>query len=119
MVNWETQLHCSRDFGYDRTCSCSTIVNQVIKLFPTKNYGKYCTLSVVFLTSNLCKHAVASVKAITEIGNIDDAHASVKGLKETATIEALFEKKGCGKIKYWHMQHSKTKTKYILHTQYC
>jgi len=51
-----------------------------------------------------------------EIGNINDACASVKGLKETGTIEALFEKKGGGKIKYWHMQHSKTETKYVLHT---
>ena len=76
------------------------------------------------LTSNLRKHAescwgVASVKAVTEIGNINDARASVKGLKETGTIEALFEKKGGGKIKYQHTQHSKTETKYILHTQYC
>ena len=75
-------------------------------------------------TSNLHKHAescwgVAPVKAVTEIGNIDDAHASVKGLKETGTIEVSFEKKGSGKIKYWHMQHSKTETKYVLHTRYC
>jgi hypothetical protein len=73
------------------------------------------------LTSNLHKHAescwgAASVKAVTEIGNIDNAHASVKGLKEIGTIEASFKKKGGGKIKYWHTQHSKTETKYVLHT---
>ena len=28
MVNWETQLNFSRDFGYDSTCS--TMVNEVI-----------------------------------------------------------------------------------------
>ena len=34
MVNWETQLHCSGDLGYGSTCS--TLVKQAIKLFPTQ-----------------------------------------------------------------------------------
>jgi len=46
-----------------------------------------------------------------EIRNINDARASVKSLKETGTIEASFKKKGGGKIKYRHTQHSKTETK--------
>jgi hypothetical protein len=52
---------------------------------------------------NLCKHAescwgAASVKAVTDIGNINDAHTSVQSLKATGTLEAAFKKKDEGRL---------------------
>jgi len=52
-----------------------------------------------------------SVKAVTDIGDLNDARTSVQNLQETGTLEATLEKKSGGKIKYRHRQHSKTETK--------
>jgi hypothetical protein len=51
------------------------------------------------------------VSAVTGLSNIKDARESVKGIKETGSITAAFERKGKG-ITYSHRQHTKTETKY-------
>jgi hypothetical protein len=67
-------------------------------------------------TSNLRKHALScwgelAMKAVMEHANLPDARESVKGLIETGSITAAFERKGKGKITYSHKQHTKTETK--------
>jgi hypothetical protein len=69
-------------------------------------------------TSNLRKHALAcwgepAVKAVMDLANLKDARESVKGIKETGSITAAFERKGKGKVSYSHRQHTKTETKYV------
>jgi hypothetical protein len=88
-------------------CAATSCKQRVRRFLDKKDSGS---------TSNLRKHTescwgATSVKAVTDIGNIDDARSSVQSLKETGTLEAAFEKKGGGKIKYHHTQHSKTETK--------
>jgi hypothetical protein len=67
-------------------------------------------------TSNLRKHALScwgepAVASITNLANVKDARESVKGIRETGSITAAFERKGKGKVTYSHRQHTKTETK--------
>jgi|SRR5882762_3392227 len=88
-------------------CAATSCKQQIRCFLDKKDAGS---------TSNLRKPAescwgAASVKAVTDLQDINDACKSVKCLRETGTIEASFKKKGGGKIKYRHTQHSKTEMK--------
>ena len=68
-------------------------------------------------TSNLRKHAKRCwgdgvVTAADDVGNADAVRKSAPGGKMTAaSITAIFERTGKGKITYSHAQHTKTEAR--------